>query len=727
MSKKEFPAKKLPGILKKIYPADKIEKKLYKKIYIPSDLELLKSQFVPHPEKQEKVFIPRDKILQKNEFKRLKQIAKDIRKQKASFKLIPFIATAAFIAAATIVVISFKNVIVKKGITNAMQSAFGAKTDIDSVNVELLGASITIRGLEQANKNSPMKNLFQADTVEINFNLTEALRGKFDAENIELSGFEINTDRKTSGELPEKKKEQKEEEKSESIDFTEQGQTALNAAKNSVQDMFADYNPQTILNNLEENLKSPALAVQVQEEIDSLVSKWKDKPEEIETSIKELNAGIKDVMDIDWGNIQNQDINEIKTNIELITDAVEKSKALKESVQDTVNNVKSDSTKIKNISSEIKDAVSSDTQLINKQFSNIKSFKIPAGSKILGNILDSVFYSLIGEYYTYIKQASEYALELKEASKGTKTTQVEKIKKETKSRSAGTDIYWKKDRVPSFLIERINFSGLNLAITGTDISNNMDKREAPAEFTGNYSSEKQIHKADLTVDTRSITENPLVKADYSGNNYPLRFSTPYLSMDSSAVISAEGNITDTGAVILGINLNTENLSLSTESFEPEFAFNLYNKALSYVTDITVQTNVSFNNGQKFSLNVNSDLDEKFLSALKKTADAELSDIISKAKTEISLLLDEKTEPVREKISQFTDIEDKINVQNMNMENLNSSLEEKKAELQEQLKKKTEEAAGKVLKNAVESVQQNQKASDAIKKGSSTLKGLLNKN
>ena len=90
-----------------------------------------------------------------------------------------------------------------------MQSAFGAKTELSSVNVEFLGASITIKNLQQANKNSPMKNLFQADKIEIKFNLTQALRGKFDAENIELSGFAVNTERKTTGELPKKEKKQK--------------------------------------------------------------------------------------------------------------------------------------------------------------------------------------------------------------------------------------------------------------------------------------------------------------------------------------------------------------------------------------------------------------------------------------------------------------------------------------------------------------------------------------
>ena len=72
---KKFPAKKLPGLLKKVYRADKIEKTLYKKIYISSDLALVKSLFEENPGKAGTVRIPLDKMIAKSDFKRLKAIA----------------------------------------------------------------------------------------------------------------------------------------------------------------------------------------------------------------------------------------------------------------------------------------------------------------------------------------------------------------------------------------------------------------------------------------------------------------------------------------------------------------------------------------------------------------------------------------------------------------------------------------------------------------------------
>lgn len=740
MKKKEILAKKLPGLLKKKYSKKALEKKIYRKIYIPSDLKLVESLFELHAEKKGKFYIPRDKALSKKDFKRLKLISRDIKRQKATFKLIPFAAVVAIIFVAVTAVVSLKNIIVKKGLISAMQGAFGAKTEISSVNVEILGASITINNLRQANKKSPMKNLFQTDKIEIDFNLTEALRGKFDAQNIEVSGLAVNTDRTVSGELPQKKKkkEEKKEDSAMSIAIAEKKQAALNAAKSSINDMFADYNPQTILNELQDNLQSPAVAKHVQEEAEALVLKWKDKPDEIELMVKESRECVEKVLDTDWGNIQEPAV--IKEAIENVTNAIEQTKSVSKSVQKLADDVKSDSKKIGRLSAEVKDAINSDNELVSRQLSKITSFRIPSGSKVLGNMLDSVFYALIGEYYPYAKQAAQYAMQAKAASQNTeKKPKKEKVKKQAHARLAGTTVYWKRDRVPKFLIERISFSGLNLAINGTEISSDMDKRGQPARFSGSYAAKTQTHKASFLVDTRTVTENSLVEAAYSGDNYPFAFSSPYLSMNSSTLLTATGSISNEGCISLGLKFDIGSLHLSSDSFEPQFAYNLYSSALSYIEDLTMDTNIIINGDKKFSLDIDSDLDKKFLAALKKVADAEIRNLIAEAKKEISRLLNEKTDGAFEKVSQFINIEDGINRQSLDMDKLNARLEEKKAELQKRLREKTEEAAKKALNEAEEAVKKNlQEAGitipsslpankeEAIKQGGQALKNLLNK-
>ena len=219
----------------------------------------------------------------------------------------------------------------------------------------------------------------------------------------------------------------------------------------------------------------------------------------------------------------------------------------------------------------------------------------------------------------------------------------------------------------------------------------------------------------------------MVSTDYSGDNFPIKFSTPYLGLNSSTDVTAKGTMGDDGSITLKAKFNLENISFSSESFEPKFAYNLYKTALSNIKDLDMEATAIFNGEKKFSISVDSDLDKKFIKALKKTADAEISNLVSEAKKEIAAMLNEKTGGVTEKISEFVNIENGINRQSVNMDKLNSLLEKKKAELQKQIEDKTKAAAEKALKDAGISIPENEKLNNAIEKGASSLKGFLNKN
>ena len=127
-----------------------------------------------------------------------------------------------------------------------MQDVFGAKTDIGYINVEIFDSSIYITDLAQGYKDDPMKNLFQFDKVAVDFNLTQLLRGKFDLENIAVEGINVMTPRKTSAALPEKEKSS--EKNSFQLALENKMQVAQDSAKDELTNLFAQYNPESILN-----------------------------------------------------------------------------------------------------------------------------------------------------------------------------------------------------------------------------------------------------------------------------------------------------------------------------------------------------------------------------------------------------------------------------------------------------------------------------------------------
>ena len=215
---KTVSAKKLPGIFKKTYKEKAYSKNLLKKFYIEADKKFVEKLYSPSQDKKGRNIMVCNKSAEitKSDLKRYKLIAKQIKMQKGGIKLVPLIAVAVLVAVLSAGVSLFKNIIIEKAITSAMQGIFGAKTDIAKVDFQFFNASLEINGLEQANKDSPMKNLFQIDSIKTSFNLTDLLRGKFHAENLSVEGVAIDTERKKSGELPIKPAKTKEEKQTES-------------------------------------------------------------------------------------------------------------------------------------------------------------------------------------------------------------------------------------------------------------------------------------------------------------------------------------------------------------------------------------------------------------------------------------------------------------------------------------------------------------------------------
>ncbi len=695
---KKFPAKKLPGLLKKIYKADKIEKALYKKIYISSDKALVKSLFEDNPAKPGTVRIPLDKMIEKSDFKRLKLIAKDIKKNKGSFKLVPFIAVVAFIAVFVLTVITFKNPLAKKGLTLGMQKVFGAKTDIGYVSVKFMDATITVTDLRQANRNEPMKNLFQIDKTEIHFNLTEALRGKFDAENIEVTGLAIGTDRKTSGELPAVAKVSNPESDKFAKAVEQKKDAAVNAAKDSIEKAFAEYNPENMIKNVQANLKSPALAKDVEARVKTSVEKWKNKPAEIEKEVKDFSDSVQTLVNKDWSGVSNPV--EIKNAVTEVTDAINKSKTVTNNVKEVMNDIKADSDQVKQISDQVQAAVKADTELVNSQLKKITSFNLDTGTQILSNAFYSALYAAAGDYYPYVQQAIDAALKAKaSASSGSKEKQKEAAKNQPRhKRLPGVDVWWKADTVPRFLIERISFSGLGLVAEGLEISNDMDKRGKPATITGSYSESSRKHNAKILVDARTDTNNPLVGAEYTGNNYPFAFKSPYLNLGSNTTLTASASMDKTGALSIGARFDMRSLNLTSDEFEPAIGYRFYSSALSAIKTLQLKARFEIDSKRALSLKLDSDLDKQFNSILKTVVNKELGSLIADAKKQITEKLSEQTGGVSAQIAQFVNLENGINAQSVNMNKLNDLLNQKKAELTKQLTAQTSGAAGNALKN-----------------------------
>ena len=713
-------AKKLPGLLKKKYTQKQFEKKILKKLYIQDDITYVKSLFKKENVKgSEKLAIPMDMELTKKEVKRLKVIAKSIKKNKGRVKVGSFVAVAAVIALVGISVTFFKNQLVKYAIKNAMQNVFAAKCDIDSVRVEIFGAQLKVNHLAQANKDEPMKNIFEFEKLDLNFNLAQLLRGRFDAENIEITGVALGTERKTSGALPAKAVQQKVEEVKDESGFysalKDKRGTALDTAKDNLTAAFAAYNPKNVADDIKENFKTAEKAKEVEAEVKAIVDTWKAKPAEIEAQVKSFQSSAQTLASINVNNLKTPA--QIQDAISKITSAIEDGKKVKSNVENVSNSIKGDSDKVKRLSDELSKTVAADKALISEKVGMYTSFNADTAKGILSGCLDSVAYETLGKYYPYLKKAIDYAGGMKNAnaadsgSKEKTDKKAKKAKNKTSTgRLAGRDVYWKKDNVPKFLIERLAASGLGLEATATDISSDMDKRGAPMVAKGSYTTEKQVHRAGLTIDARTSSKAPLITGNYSGNNYPF-------TMDMSKAVSADGvpslegittingTLTADADYSFGIDgkLGMSPVKLTSAPLPNETADKLYQGAIASIKDLTVGAKVGFSPVKGLDLNISSDLDKKLMQAMQSMASTMMGEASAKAMAKVKeqqAKIDEMSGGAMSKITEFAGINTSLNNSTNKVNSMNDQLEAKKKELAGALANAGKNAAGDAVKNAL---------------------------
>lgn len=688
---KLVPASKLPKNLKKQYTKKKLDKFL-KKIYITKDRAIVEELFVPVKDKDDLYHIPQDSVIPRAKFSRVKKIGKDVASQKLSIKFVPLTATVIAIAVVLMLIFAFKNFVVKWLLTQGMQKAFGAKTDIAYVDVDLFGAKISVRNLDQGYRNDPWKNLFELDEFTLDFNLTELLRGKIDIQNVAVEGINVMTPRTTSAELP---KAASGKDGSIPEFFNERAQIAEQAAKEELQKLFDQFNPENMLKNLESQLESPKVAKEVYETGDALVKKWQAKPEEMQKEIQAFSDKTNEIMNADWSNMN--DPVTIKNNITKIDSAIKYGQKIVDETKKVVDEVKSDSKTIKVASEKIKKALDHDTKFVNTEVKKITSFKMEDSIKLISGPINTIVYKTAGKYYPYIMQLVSLSKQSKSSSSG---SQAEEVKASEKSqgheRLAGVDVYYKRNNVPKFLLERLSCSGVNWSGLATEISSDMDVRGKPAFAEAKMFIEGQNHKGNITVDARTLTDQPLVTVNYEGDNYPIAFEVPEFAMSSKSEITGRGTITDKGDVTIGAGLNLKGMKFQTQKFEPEYAYNIYTRALDKLTEMSLDVELFFNSDHTFDMKLTSDADKKFAQILKELINEEIQSIIKQATSKLNELIQEQTKDANLKIEEFIDIENGINAESIKLDKINKLLEEKKAELTKKISQQAKSSIGGAL-------------------------------
>lgn len=737
-----YSALKLPSIFKKAYTEKKFNKKILKKIYLPKDKEDIKAMFKKgnNKDKPELLSIDLTAKYTKVELLRFKTLAKEIKGQKGRIKLLPLIATAASMFAIVLTVLTFKNIIVKNAIVSACESVFEAKTDIDSVKVEILGAQVKINGLAVGNKKSYYRNLFEIKTIDFDFNLTQILRGKFVCENLECSGMAFNTKRKTSCYI--KPKVKSTEESAFTKALKEKTNTALLDLKAQAAQLVGGEDVDSIVENFTSQLKTPEAAKNAESMALQLSGKWQKKPSELKSEIdlktSEINSKIKSLSSVNKNDPASV-IKAIETIDSLLKEFDEKNQnGIKYKITQVQKDVASDFNNLKTLSSDLTQAVSHDSDFVKNRVSTLIG-TVANPKAFLSQALNTVGYDYLGNYYPYAQKLVDYALEVRKnaiAEKNKKEEEerfkkIEKEEKSTVSRSEGRT-FWYSQEYPAFLIERVYVSGPAFEAKLLEVASNPDIRNKPCEFTASYSYYGVKHDAALVVDARSESSKPLVSADYKGSGFKASFNGQKIaskngipSIDGKMSLNFRGTADSDGFTVGGkVDLNP--VTLSSDGFENERASKYYNMALAAVTDLSMDCTMGYKSKDGVIFDINGNFASQFEKGLKAAAYGVAGDVTGEVIKRLNEKINSSSGTALVKVKEVLGIEGEVNVQSLRLDNLEKTLETKKKEFSANTEKAVENAVENAKKEAAGAIIKGLTGSDPYKTDTASKKKDLKK-
>lgn len=710
---KKYPAKKMPGMFRKSYTEKKLESKILKCLYVPADKKEVKALFEKgaNPKKPELFAMSMDREFTKADLKHFKSLKKQIKAQKSIFSFIPFAAVASVIVGVGIIVSIFKNPVTKRVLIAVCESVAEAKTEIRSVNLEIFGTSLTVNGLAIGNKDEEYKNLFEAEKVELSFSLSQALRGRFDCKNIEFSGMQFNTDRKTSCRLMTQTVKDKIEEKVNydspfMTSVRDRSESATASLKSQAGAMLGGSSPDEIVKNLESQLKTPAAVKEAKEQSSAMVEKWKGKPAEVKKQVEDFTSSVKKLQNINPSSLK--DVAELKSALESLNSAIEKSKTVKKSVTSLSDEVNADGKKVTALGENVTKSAAADKKFVQDKVGSAVD-TVKNAKSLLSDALEAVAVNSLGKYYPYAKKGLSYVESMKSSSSSAPKEKPAKKEKKAKNtgrkRLVGTT-FWYGTTKPSVLIERIFASGTGFEAKITDVSNDMDLLGRPTKGEGAFTMGKTSHNVNLVLDTRKDTKAKLLTASYRGKGFDANIdgskiasSSGIPSIDGTASLTVNGTFDYDGFSASG-NIDLNPVKLTSDGIGGEQASKYYNKALAAVTRLKADYTAGYTEaeGVKFALKGN--FGDQFGNALK----AAVAEVGDGAKKEALAKLNEKingsSSEALSKVKEFAGIQGDINAQNANLASVQKILDSKKAQVEKEIKNRAGEAAASALKDKV---------------------------
>ncbi len=418
-------AKKAPGPFGKPIKEKTFEKKYLKYIEHPGDKKFLVSCFTL----ADGVYTPKDDPDDKA-IKKMKALLKVIKNnRKGTVKILPLTLAVLFVGGIVFFVTVMMNPLLEKALERGLEMIFEAKSDVNGFRLSLTKLQIKFDSMTVANRDSPMKNLFEMGHTEFRMNPRALLTGKVNIEEIRADSLQFGTPRRVSGALPYvAAKPVKEKPK---VDVP-----PLVDLKN--------FDAQALLDRELDKLTTPKAYEEAAEAYNDAVVKWQGQIKAVEDRTKDLQDKAAPVMAINVNQLNNAET--IISTIKDITELVNSAKGAVDDATNLVNGIQEDVNTAKRLEQTARNAINNDIAHL-KSYVDLQS---GAAFSALEPSIREILSDQAQQYIDYGKLALEVLQKLK--AKSAEIPKSETNKKAKQPAFKGRTVYFPTKQYPQFYI-----------------------------------------------------------------------------------------------------------------------------------------------------------------------------------------------------------------------------------------------------------------------------------